>query len=149
MISTNAKLAQLLAVVATLPPAATANTERFTGVVNMGNFHQAVAVVQLGDMASEAITVKAYACKADGSGAVALTVNSPAALAASAEDNDNKQLVLNVRAEDLLESGLSHIKFGVVTGGATGGPVAAVVLGHPRSGWGKDSNVASVVAVAG
>lgn len=149
MISTNAKLAQLLAVVAVLPPAATANAERFTSVVNMGNFHQAVAVVQLGDMAGEAITVKAYACKSDGTGAVALTANSPAVLAASAADNDNKQLVLNVRAEDLLESGLSYLKFGVVTGGATGGPVAAVVLGHPRDGWGKDSNVVSVVAMAG
>ncbi len=149
MISTNAKLGHLLAVAAVLPPAATANTERFTGVVNMGNFHQAVAVVQLGDMASEAITVKAYACKADGTGAVALTANSPAALAASAADNDNKQLVLNVRAEDLLESGLSHVKFGVVTGGATGGTAGAVVLAHPRNGWGKDSNVSSVMAVVG
>lgn len=149
MITTNAKLAELLAVVAALPPAATANNQRFTDVVNMGKFHQAVAVIQLGDMAAETITVKAYACKPDGSGAVALEGNSPAVLAADAAANDNKQLVLNVRAEDLLLTELSHLKFGVVTGGASGGPVSAVVLAHPRQGWGAANNAASVIAVAG
>lgn len=149
MITTNAKLAELLAVVAAMPPAATANNQRFTDVVNMGNFHQVVAVIQLGDIAAETITVKAYACKPDGSGAVVLEGNSPAVLAADAAANDNKQLVLNVRADDLLASELSHVKFGVVTGGAGGGPVSAVVLGHPRQGWGRSQNVPSVVAIAG
>ncbi len=78
MISTNAKLAQLLAVAAALPPAATANTERFTSAVNTGNFHQAVAAVQTGRHGPvRSITVKAYAWKADGSGAVALTAQQP------------------------------------------------------------------------
>lgn len=149
MITTNAKLAETLALVAAMPPAATANTERFTSVVDMGNFHQALVVVQLGDMAAETVTVKAYACNADGSGAIVLAGNSPAVRTASAADNDGKQLLMNVRAEDLLESGLHHLKIGVVTGGATGGPVSAVVMAHPRQGWGTAHNAASVAAVAG
>lgn len=146
MLNNNAKLAQLLAVAAVLPPAATANTERFSGVVDMSQFLQAQAVVSLGDMANETVTIKVYACDASGNSAEALT-GKTVELAASASANDSKQVVINVRAEDLLDTDLHHIKVGVVTGSSDGGPAGAVVLGAPRQGWGTALNAASVVQV--
>jgi len=143
----NAKLAASLALVAVVSAQTVANTEVFSGVVDMSNHLQVLAVTSLGNMASETIDVKVYTCDSDGSNAAALT--SATQLAAHASNNDNKQIIINVRAEDLLASGKQYIKLGVVTGGATGGPVAAVLLGLPRQGVASTQDLSSVVQIAG
>jgi hypothetical protein len=145
----NAKLRELLPLVGVLSPAATNNVERFSNVVDMGAHIQAVAVVALGDMAAETIDAKLYACDSDGNNAVALTANSAAQLAAHASNNDNKQIVLNVRSDDLLASGKRYLKLGVVTGGATGGSVAAVILAQTRSGNAATVDLSSVLQLVG
>lgn len=145
----NAKLRELLPLVGVLSPATTANSERFSTVVDMGANIQAIAVVALGDMASETIDAKLYACDSDGSNAVALTSNSATQLAAHASNNDNKQILINIRSDDLLSSGKRYVKLGVVTGGATGGPVAAFILAQPRSGNAATVDLSSVVQLVG
>lgn len=147
MQNVNAKLREALPVVAVLSPQAVVNVEKFTDVVDLSAHRQLLAVVALGDMAAEAIDAKFYACDSDGSNAVAVT--SAAQLAASAAGNDNKQIVINVRAEDLLASGKRYGKFGVVTGGVAGGSVAVVVLGLPRAGAASAQDLASVVQQVG
>lgn len=145
----NAKLRELLPLIGVLNPATTNNVERFSNVFDMGAQIQAIAVVALGDMAAETIDVKLYACDSDGNNAVALTANSATQLAANAANNDNKQIVLNVRSDDLLTSGKRYAKLGVVTGAATGGVVAGVVLGQPRMGNAATVDLASVLQLAG
>ncbi len=145
----NAKLREMLPLVGVLSPAATINVERFSTVVDMGAHIQALAVVALGDMAAETIDAKLYACDSDGNNAVALTGNSATQLAAHASNNDNKQIVLNVRSDDLLASGKRYVKLGVVTGGASGGSVAAVILAQPRMGNAATVDLSSVVQLVG
>jgi hypothetical protein len=144
---TNAKLREILPVVGVLSAITTANVEKFTNVIDMANHLQVVAVLSLGDMASETIDFKCYTCDSDGSNPTALT--SATQLAASASANDNKQIVMNVRSGDLLATSKQYIKFGLVTGGATGGPACVVVLAQPRQGPAADQDLSSVVQLVG
>lgn len=127
----NAKASEKIAVVATIDPQTVANTELFSDPINMANFHQAMGIALLGNMAAETIDFKAYTCDSGGNNAVAL--RSATQLAAHASNNDNKQIVINVRAEEVLDSTYTYVKFGLVTGNTTGGPAAVVGLGvDPR-----------------
>lgn len=143
----NGKLSEGLAVVATIDPATIANTETFTDVVDMGANSQAMAVALLGNMASETIDFKAYSCDSDGTNAAAISGRAATQLAAHASNNDAKQLVINLRDGDLLASGKQHVKFGLVTGGATGGPASVVVLARPRQGLASAADLSSVVEI--
>ena len=143
------KLSELLPVVGVIVPATVANTEVFSSVVDMGANSQAMAVLTLGNMASETIDFKCYYCDSDGSNAVALTGRAATQLAANASNNDSKQVVINVRDTDLTASGKQYIKFGLVTGGATGGPAGVVVLGRPRQGLASAADLSSVLEIVG
>ena len=144
--STNVAAGEKIAIVGTIDPATVANTEVFTDVVDMSKWHQCLGIALIGNVAAEAIDFKAYRCAAGGGSAVAL--KSATQLAAHASNNDGTQVVINVRAEDLAASGDQYIKFGLVTGGATGGPCSVVALGvdgryQPES----DNDLASVVQI--
>lgn len=142
MFNPNAKLTELLALVGVIDPATTANTERFSTVVDMSKFHQIMVLALLGNMASETIDAKVYTCDSDGNNAAALS--SATQLAANASTNDNTQLIFNVRAEALLASGKRYVKVGVVTGGATGGPGAVAILGQVRQGAAADQDLSTI-----
>lgn len=140
----NVQAIEKVAILGVLAPQTVANVEKFTTVVALGTVGQVMAVAQLGDMAAETVDFKAYTCDADGSNAVAL--KSCDQLAANAGNNDSKQLAINVRADELLASGKSCVKFGLVTGGATGGPAAVLVLGTDlRQGLASANDLASVL----
>lgn len=142
----NVLASEKLAVVGTIDPATVANTEVFTDVVDVSLFHQLFAIALLGNMASETIDFKCYRCASDGSSAVAL--KSATQLAASASANDNAQSIIGIRSEDLAASGARYVKFGLVTGGATGGPASVLVLGvDPHFNPASASNLASVLAI--
>lgn len=143
----NSKLSEAVAVVGTIDPATVANTEVFTDVVDLGANRQAVAIALIGNVPAETIDFKAYSCDSDGNNAAAITGRAATQLAAHASNNDGKQLVINVRDGDLLASGKQHVKFGLVTGGATGGPCAVVVLGAPRQGIASANDLASVAEI--
>ncbi len=142
-----AKLSETTAVVGVINPATVANTEVFTTVVDLGAIRQAMAVAMIGDVPAETVDFKCYSCDSDGNNAAAITGRAATQLAAHASNNDNKQLVINVRDGDLIASGKQHVKFGLVTGGATGGPCAVVVLGAPRQGPASANDLSSVVEI--
>ena len=138
----NTIAARNLPILGTIDPGTVANTEVFTDVIDMSLFHQVVGIALLGNMANETIDFKAYTCAANGTSKVAL--KSATQLAGSASANDNTQVVINVAAQDLT-GGERYICFGLVTGGATGGPAAAVAIGvNARFGPGSDNDLASV-----
>lgn len=141
------KLSEAVAVVGTIDPATVANTEVFTDVVNLGTLVQAMAVAMIGNIAAETVDFKAYSCDSDGNNAAAITGRAATQLAAHASDNDGKQLVINVLTGDLLASGKQHVKFGLVTGGVTGGPCSVIVLGSPRQGLASANDLASVAEI--
>lgn len=139
----NVAAGEKIAVVGTIDPATVANTEVFTDVVDMSKFHQVLGIALIGNVAAETVDFKAYSCDSGGTTAVSLKVCTQ--LAAHASNNDNTQLVINVRAEDLQASTQRYIKFGLVTGGATGGPCAVLALGvDPKFSPASDSDLASV-----
>lgn len=141
----NASIAELVGVIATIDPQTVANTEKFTDVVDMAKYPQALFAFALGDMAAETIDAKVYTCESDGSGAAAL--KSATQLSAHASNNDNKQILIAVRGTDLLDSGKRYVKGGMVTGGATGGAAACVVLGFSRADPVTDVDLASVAEI--
>jgi len=143
--SINTLAAADIAVVGTLDPVTVVNTEVFTDVVDMTKFGQVLGIALTGNMAAETIDFKAYTCASDGGSKVAL--KSATQLAAHASNNDGKQIVINVRAEDLT-SGQRYIVFGIVTGNSSGGPAAIVALGtNARYQPATDSDLASVVEI--
>lgn len=123
----NVLATEKLAIVGTIDPATVANTEVFTDVVDVSKFHQVLGIALLGNLAAETVDFKAYSCDSNGSNAAAL--KSATQLAAHASNNDNTQVAIGVRAEDMQASGKQYVKFGLVTGGASGGPAAVLALG--------------------
>lgn len=143
MSNMNIAAGEKFALVGTIDPATVANTEVFTDVVDMSKFHQVLATALLGNMASETIDFKAYSCDSGGTNAAAL--KSATQLAAHASNNDNMQVIISVRAEDLQASGKQYVKFGLVTGGATGGTCAVTVHAtDARYTPASDNDLASV-----
>lgn len=145
----NQKLCEGVALAAALAPVTLANTELFTGVVDLGANQQAMGILMLGNMAAETIDFKFYSCDSDGSNAAAVTGKAATQLAAHASSNDGKMVVINVRDTDLLASGKQYGKFGAVTGGATGGPAAMLVVASPRQGQADANDSANVVQIVG
>lgn len=142
----NIAAGEKLAILGRINPQTVANTELFTDVVDLSRFHQAIGIALLGNMAAETIDFKCYSCDSDGSNATAL--KSATQLPSSATANDNAQVAISVRAEDLQASSKRYIKFGLVTGGATGGPAAAIALGvDGRFEMASADNLASVKQV--
>jgi len=123
----NSAAGEKLALIGTIDPGTVANTQIYTDVADMSKWHQVLGIAMLGNMASETIDFKAYSCNSDGSSSVELKACTQ--LAANASTNDNTQLIISVRAEDLSASGKQHVRFGLVTGGATGGPASVAVIG--------------------
>jgi hypothetical protein len=141
----NSLAARDIAVVGVADPATVTNTEVFTDVIDMTQFGQVMGIALLGNMANETIDFKAYTCAANGTSKVAL--KSATQLAASASANDNTQVVINVRSDDLT-GGERYIVFGLVTGNTSGGPAAVVALGTAaRYRPASDYDLASVVQV--
>lgn len=138
------RLSEALITIGTIDPATVANTQVFTDVIDMSKYEQVLATVLIGNIASEAVDFKAYSCDSAGNSAVELKACTQ--LAANASTNDNTQLIMSVRAEELnsVAETTRYIKFGLVTGGATGGPCAALVQGLLKYGVASSLDLATV-----
>jgi hypothetical protein len=135
-----------LSIIATIDPQTVANSEVFSDVIDMGDYEEVFAVALTGAMASETIDFKAYYCVAAGSSAVELKAATQ--LAAHADNNDGAQVAIHVRPDDVIaatqDTLLRFVKFGLVTGGATGGPCGVVVFGKPRYTPASGNDLATV-----
>lgn len=144
----NVLASEKVALIGTIDPVTVANTETFTDVIDMSKFHQVLAIAFLGDMAAETIDFKCYVCDSAGNNASA--IKSATQLTGHATNNDNSQIIIGVRGEDLLPQTTynRYVKFGLVTGGATGGPAAVAVLGvDAKYGPAVDHDLSSVKEV--
>lgn len=142
----NFKAGEKIALVSVIDPGTVNSTPKHSTPVDMSKFHQVVFALALGDMAAETIDFLVQTCDSDGSNAA--TLKSATQLAAHASNNDNKQLLISVRAEELLESGKTHVRARAVTGNTTGG--AACLMGFAvdaRSEPASDNDLASVVQI--
>lgn len=135
------------AVVGTVDPGTLANTEKLTDAIDMSKFQEAMGVLLLGDMAAETIDFEARESASSGGTYTTISGKAATQLAAHATNNDNKQIVINVKS-DKLSAGMQFVKFRAITGGATGGPAAILALGmSPRFGPATDDDLADVVQI--
>ncbi len=135
------------AVVGTVDSQTVANTAKLTDAIDMSKFGEVMGVLLLGDMASETIDFEAQEAATSGGSYSTISGKAASQLAAHASNNDNKQIVINVKAEEL-SAGKQFVKFRAVTGGATGGPAAVLALGmKPRFGPASDDDLADVVQI--
>ncbi len=139
-------LHETAAPVAVLDPQTVANVAKLTAAVDMAKFAQATFVFLLGDMAAETIDCGVYECADSGGTYTALSGKQATQLAAHASNNDNKQVVITVRSEEL-STGKRYLKGRMITGGSTGGSACIVALGESRLGPATDDKASSVVQV--
>ena len=144
----NTSLASGLGVAGIIAPITTANTQRVSAAIDVSKWDSLLFVFTFGDMASETIDMGVETCDSDGtSNAVDITGKQATQLAASASANDSKQVVIAVKSADLITNGKQYVRATMITGGATGGPAACVVLGVPRYGPASGADLASVLQV--
>ena len=139
-----ARLSEVLVTIGTIDPGTVANTQVLSDVIDMANYEQVMCTLLLGNMASEAIDFRVHTCDSAGNNLVQLKAITQ--LAANASANDNTQAIISVRAEELngVSEATRYVRFGVVTGGATGGPAAALVQGLLKSGTAAGADLATV-----
>ena len=110
---------------------------------DLSKFDQVAFIFCLGDMASETIDCIVESC--DSNGANNASLKAATQLAAHASNNDSKQIVINVRASDLIASGKRYARGKITTGGATGGTCTIVAVGGEQRNPPTDVEDASSV----
>jgi len=128
----------------TLDPVTVVNSEVFSDVIDMRKFHKALGTLLIGNVASETIVFRAVTCDSAGNNVAALKTAST--LTAHATNNDNSQILIEVDGADLpgTTNADRYIKFGVVTGGASGGPMSISVHGIPKHLPATNNDLASI-----
>lgn len=142
----NARGSEVMAVVSTIDPQTVVNVEKAGDYVDMGLYEQACFIFLTGDMAAETVDFKLEQAQ-DSSGTGKKDLVAATQFAASATTSDNKQVILECRAEELdLANGFRYARPRMITGSTAGGPAACVGLGfNARYGVGTDlSTVAEI-----
>lgn len=135
-----------LAVVSRINPATVTSAGANGDTVDMAKYGQVAFFFALGDVAAETVDALVQQCTAaDGTGAA--TLKAATQLAAHASNNDNKQIVIEVKASDL-GAAYRWVRPRLVTGGATGGPAVCVGVAYTsRNEPASDGDLSSVVEI--
>jgi hypothetical protein len=140
----NILASEKVAIVGVLDPAASIAAVQYTDVIDMSKWHQALGLFLLGNMDDAATVIcAAYRCDSAGNNAAAIKTETLGAAAG----NDNTQVVIGVRKEDLHPQTTynRYIKFGITNGAGGGGTCCVVGLGvDPVYGPASDNDLASV-----
>jgi hypothetical protein len=144
----NAKGSELLSVLATIDPASQAAGAASTGWVPVANYFAILAVVQTGVLGTSA-TVDAKLQQAlDSSGTGAKDISGKAITQIVKATGDNKQVLVNVKPEELdTVNGFGFVRL-TVTVGVAASITSAQLLGvNPRYAPADVGNQAAVVQV--
>ena len=144
----NAKGSELLSVLATIDPASQAAGAASTGWVSVANYFGFLALVQTGVLGTSA-TVDAKLQQAlDSSGTGAKDISGKAVTQIVKATGDNKQVLVNVRPEELdTVNGFGFVRV-TVTVGVAASITSAQLLGvNPRYAPADVGNQAAVVQV--
>lgn len=147
MSNPNVLASEKLGIVGRVNPA-TITTITYTEVIDMSKYHQVLGIALLGNMANEEITFSVHPC--DAAGANVQAAIKSVVRTAHATNNDNIQIAIGLRREDLLpqQTYNQYVRFGLIGGSSNGGPAAVVVLAvDPLYGPASDYNLNSVVAI--
>lgn len=143
----NAKPSEVCAIAATIDPDAYTAATTVSDYVNMADFESVMIIILVGTMASTATldAVVKQATDSSGTGAKNLSPSKAITQLTEAGTDSDKQVIINVRAEELdLANDFDHIAISV-TGATAASDYGAVILGfNPRRAPTDGEDLASV-----
>jgi len=144
----NAKGSELLAILATLDPVSQAAGTATTGWISVANHHGLLAIIQTGVLGTGA-TVDAKLQQAlDTSGTGAKDISGKAIAQIVKASGDNKQVLINVKPEDLdTVNGFGFVRLSVTVGVAASQTAAQVLGVNPRELPANTASQATVVQI--
>ena len=135
------------AVLATIDPEAQGAATVVTDYCNLGLFESVMFILLVGEMAATSTVDAVIKQATDASGTSAKNLTSSKAITqlTQAGTDSDKQVIINVRAEDLdLDNDFDHVALSVTVGTAAS-DIACVALGfNPRFAPASDNDLASV-----
>lgn len=143
----NALPSEVAALVATIDPDAYTAATTVSDYVDMGLFERIMIIISVGTMASTATlnAVVKQATDSSGTGAKNLTTSKAITELTEAGTDSDKQVIINVLAEDLdMANSFDHAAVSV-TGAVAASDYGVVILGfNPRYAPASDNDLASV-----
>jgi hypothetical protein len=127
--TTHKRIGEEFKLVAVFSPATINNTEKVTPAVDFSKFSALIAVLALGDMASEAVDFRMESCASSGFGSGVTTRVAATQLAASGTLNDSKQIILEIDQSQV--AGDQFARARAIGSDATGGPGCILLFGKP------------------
>ena len=125
----NARPSDVAPLMATIDPDAYAADTYVSDYVDMRNFHAAMAVVMAGTLGASATLDAKLVQATDASGTGAKDISGKAITQLVKATDDDKQAVINLRAEELdVDGGFTHVALSMTVGTATS-DAGAVLLG--------------------
>lgn len=141
----NARISEVIAVLATLDPASVAAGTVTTGWVSGANFERFAAIIQTGTMGASGTIDAKLQQATDSSGTSAKDVTNKAITQIVKASGDNKQAIINLRADELdMNNSFSYFRLSVTVGTATSPLSAAIVAMNAKNYPASASNQAGV-----
>lgn len=145
----NVLASQLAGVVGVIDPDAYAAATYTTGWIDMRDYHQLLAIIMVGVMASTSTVDAKLQQATDGSGTGAKDISGKAITQLTeAGTDDDKQALINLRQEELdVDNDFTHVRLSM-TVAAAASDACAVVLGlNPRYGPADRDDLSSVAEI--
>ena len=144
----NAKGSELLSILATIDPASQAAGAVSTGWVSAGNYFGLLAVVQTGVLGASATVDAKFQQALDSSGTGVKDISGKAIPQIVKATGDNKQVLVNVKPEDLdIVNSFGFVRLTVTVGVAASFTAAQLLGVNPRYAPADAGNQAAVVQV--
>ena len=147
MSNANALPSEVAAVLGTIDPDAYAASTVVSDYVSADKFESIMVILLVGDMVATSTidAVIKQATDSSGSGAKNLTTSKAITQLTQAGSDSNKQVIINVRAEDLdMANSFDHVAVSVTIGTA-GSDFGAVILGmNARVGPASNNDLSTV-----
>lgn len=138
----NILASEKIAVVGALNPVSV-STVQYTGAIDMSKFHQVLGISMVGVVGDGAIKLEVFPCNAAGNARG--TALKTATYTESSGDNENKQLVMGLRAEELLGQATytRYVQFALTCAGTGMGAIIALGV-DAKYGPASDDDLSSV-----
>lgn len=144
----NSKISEQLAILATLDPASVAASTVVTTWVPVANFHSLAALIQTGVLGASATVDAKLRQATDNAGAGAKDITGKAITQIVKASGDNKQVVIECRADDLdTAGGFAFVALSLTVGVAASIVGAMLTGGNARFMPASAFNQAAVVQV--
>ena len=144
----NAKGSELVAILATLEPSSQAAGTVSTGWISAGNHHSLLAVIQTGVLGTGATVDAKLQQASDATGASAKDISDKAITQIVKATGDNKQVLINVRPEELdITNGFGFVRLSLTVGVAASLTSAQILGITPRVLPADTANQSAVVQI--